>query len=408
MKSISAAIVALLVATAQAQAFDLSASRGQKTVSLSKGEVCIIPKNFPLNKEQKPDKRLEEMCAWDFYANPNKIKLEAKGNSTNPAVLVSVYDEEERKFKQEAKLKSSVTCSYTPAILAYFQLSQYLNGAGHVPEVVVRTMNITEHKKMRELGQRTPIASMWASWNKYYREQSPRTFINDKKYIYGALTDIAKNEMFFSEIYGRPSSRTAEARLTAFQGTAIYKGMTSSASLAATMPSRLDVPIVAQGAVTQNEKLRKTVQWTQYVKDLSEMVLLDSILSQQDRFGNQHKKAYIWQINGDAVKKHKVKAAKNSSGKAVGWRIGPDEKKLLEQGAVLVEEMLLKDNDCGVIKANIQLNAGTVEKIRHIDPAVYYRLIKLNQALEAEKNLPAASKQVFSQLFQDRAALHRC
>jgi hypothetical protein len=365
-------------------------------------EVCIIPKNFPLEKQQKADKRQEEMCQWDFHDDSNKVKIEAKGNSTNPGVIVSVFDEQENKFSREAKLKSSVTCCYTPSVLAYYQLSQYLGGAGNVPETVIRTMDLAKHKKIRELGRRTPIASMWASWDKYYREQSPSVFISNKKQIYGSLADIAKNEMFFSEIYGSPSARTPEARLLAFQSTAIYKSMTNSAPLATLIPAKIEIPIIIKsgvGAISQNESLRRKMQWTQYVKDISDMVVLDSLLSQQDRFGNQHKKAYIYKIEGDKIKKHKVKAAKNSSGKAIGWRIGVEEKALIDQGGVLIQEFLMKDNDCGVKKTNIQMNAKTIEKVRHISPSSYFRLVKLRTAVKDEQALPV-SKRVVENYFK--------
>ncbi|WP_417911390.1 hypothetical protein [Candidatus Electronema sp. TJ] len=381
----------------QAAAFDLSAPRGQKTVRHSLNEVCIIPKNFPLSANQKADKKQEEMCGWDFYADARKIKLEAKNNSTNPAVIVSVFDQGKGEFAREAKLKSSVTCSYAPAILAYYQLSRYLGGAGNVPEAVLRTMNLAKHKKIREAGRTSSIASMWASWDKYYRELSPSVFTNDKKQIYGALTDIAKQERFFSEIYGSPSARTPEARLAAFRATAVYKAMTNSAPLASLIPARVDIQLVAKpniGSVTQDDKLRRTVQWTQYVRDLADMVLLDSLLNQQDRFGNQHKKAFIYQfVEGGKIKKHKVKAAKNRQGKALGWSIGAEEKALLEQGGVLIEEMLLKDNDCGGSrKTNVQMSAGTAEKIRHVHPESYFRLVKLNAALRQEQDLPASQR----------------
>ena len=40
---------------------------------------------------------------------------------------------------------------------------------------------------------------------------------------------------------------------------------------------------------------------------------------------------------------------------------------------------MLKDNDCGVAKTNIAKSAGLADRIAHMDPETYYRLLSFNQ-----------------------------
>ena len=47
-------------------------------------------------------------------------------------------------------------------------------------------------------------------------------------------------------------------------------------------------------------------------------------------------------------------------------------------GAVQVKTMMLKDNDCGVSKQNIARQAALIDRVAHIDPDVYQRVLQLD------------------------------
>jgi hypothetical protein len=47
------------------------------------------------------------------------------------------------------------------------------------------------------------------------------------------------------------------------------------------------------------------------------------------------------------------------------------------QGAVIVQELVLKDNDCGVAKDNHVKLYGLLPKLRHVDPRTYARIQRL-------------------------------
>src|SRR5262249_28821943 len=107
------------------------------------------------------------------------------------------------------------------------------------------------------------------------------------------------------------------------------------------------------------------------IKDLSDMVLMDFIMSQADRFsGNMHcQKIYMWIENG--VLKHKTK--KGDPAKAE-QEIPPDP--------VLINRMIMKDNDCGLITGNSDKSYHLLDKSSHLDTNTYNRLRDLQKELQ--------------------------
>src|SRR5205823_10882366 len=116
------------------------------------------------------------------------------------------------------------------------------------------------------------------------------------------------------------------------------------------------------------------VQQIVQVKDLSDMVLMDFIMSQADRFsGNMHsQKVYVWIENG--ALKHKTK--KGDPTKAA------EQLKEIPPEAVLINRMIMKDNDAGLISGNSAKTYHLLEKISHMDSNTYNRLLDLQKELQ--------------------------
>jgi hypothetical protein len=116
------------------------------------------------------------------------------------------------------------------------------------------------------------------------------------------------------------------------------------------------------------------VQRIVQIKDLSDMVLMDFIMSQADRFsGNMHsEKIYLWIGNGAL----KSKAKKSDPGKAA------EQLKQIPPEAVLVNRMIMKDNDAGLISGNSAKSYHLLEKICHMDAETYNRLLDLQKELQ--------------------------
>jgi hypothetical protein len=116
------------------------------------------------------------------------------------------------------------------------------------------------------------------------------------------------------------------------------------------------------------------VQKMVQMKDAADMIVIDTLMNQQDRFGN------IDYIN----RYYFYDAAKPKADGSPSLRSEKNVEPAMASKAVLVKEMILRDNDCGVAKENIAAKAGLAGLIRHMDPKVYTRLIKLDMVADQE------------------------
>ncbi len=108
---------------------------------------------------------------------------------------------------------------------------------------------------------------------------------------------------------------------------------------------------------------RQVVWW---MTDLTQIVLMDFILSQQDRVGNiDYVEHWIWVENG---------ALKSRKAVAHGAETGP-----LPDGAVRIKRTHLHDNDAGgrVEYANFAKSTGMLDDIHHHPPQLYSQLMVL-------------------------------
>jgi hypothetical protein len=108
------------------------------------------------------------------------------------------------------------------------------------------------------------------------------------------------------------------------------------------------------------------------MREVSEIVLLDFIFSQQDRIGNiDFTPYYYWLENGE--QKHK-KAKHHEPGDAD-----------VPADAILLRRTNLNDNDAGgrVAYANFTKSTQMLEKLRHFDAGVYRKLVALDMDLQS-------------------------
>src|SRR5207249_8656817 len=109
-------------------------------------------------------------------------------------------------------------------------------------------------------------------------------------------------------------------------------------------------------------------------KDLSDMVLMDFIMSQADRFsGNMHsEKIYVWLDNGAL----KTKAKKSDLAKAA------EQSQEIPSDAVVINRMIMKDNDAGLVSGNSARSYHLLDRVSHMDPKTYNRLLDLQKELQ--------------------------
>jgi hypothetical protein len=369
--------------------FDVNTSRGQETIKHTAPsgviELAIRSAVFPGHPEIYTEKDIEkekELAELDFYNGKTKegldIVLIPKTYSTSPGLNVhavklpdgmshlayaAAHSTKAHASNDEivAKYKQSIPThfTYSPSILGYYHLGRFLN-TGHVEPAIVRTMDVSAHKPLADLGKVKAIGSnnrnQWTQLRALDDAHSNQSlYTKDGKQLYGALQV-------------NPSGEQQYPHLGQLAGAGAFAASSEFAKVANPHPLNLNYKDptgkLNQGAVQQ------IVQ----IKDLSDMILMDFIMSQADRFsGNMHsEKVYIWIENGAL----KEEAKKSNPAKAA------EQLQKIPTDAVVVDRMIMKDNDAGLISGNSAKTSHLLDKVSHMDPKTYDRLLDLQKELQ--------------------------
>ena len=363
--------------------------RGQETINHTAPngtvELAIRSAAFPGHPEiysQKDIEKEKELAAIDFYNGKTKDGLDVvlipKTYSTSPGINIHAvklpagtshlgYAESHTgKFhsgddKIIAKYKQTIPTHFTycPSILGYYHLSRFFD-TEHVEPAIVRTMDVAAHKPLADLGKAKAIGSnnrqQWTEVRALDDSHSNSTlYTKDGKQLYGALQ-------------ANPTGEQSYPHLSDLQGASAFAASAEFSKVTSPNPLKLEC-IDASGKLNQS-----AVQQIVQIKDLSDMILMDFIMSQADRFSdNIHsEKVYVWIENG--VLKHEAK--KSDPAKAA------EQLKEIPPEAVLINRMIMKDNDAGLVSGNSAKSYHLLDKTSHIDPKTYNRLLDLQSKLQ--------------------------
>jgi peptidoglycan hydrolase-like protein with peptidoglycan-binding domain len=348
-------------------------------------ELATRPSTFPGHPEiysQKDIDKEKELAAIDFYNGKTKddldIVLIPKTYSTSPGLNVHAIKlpagtnrlsyasahtgkSDSGQGKLIAKYKQSIPThfTYSPSIIGYYHLSRFLD-AGHVEPAIVRTMDVASHKPLADLGKAKATGSnnrtQWTELRALDDAHSnPSLYTKDGKQLYGVLQ-------------ANPTGEQSYPHLSDLAGAAAFAASSEFARVTSSSPLKLNYKDAA-GKLDQ-----AAVQQIVQIRDLSDMVLMDYIMSQADRFsGNMHsEKVYMWIDNGalksDSKKSDPAKAA--------------EQLKQIPADAILVNRMILKDNDAGLVSGNSAKTNHLLEKISHMDSKTYDRLLEFQKELQ--------------------------
>ncbi len=343
---------------------------------------------LPIQKKAEESKKVQDeqkLCSMDFYEGEYAIcpKLE----STNPAVLVvkrlvdmsnndfeNIYckdiDDAKKaeKAKVVAKFKQTISCSDARSPVAYYRIAEFINGS-RVPVAVFRTMDTQQHlditnRALAYLAASTElIATTWKRFLQLHNspQKYPEVFVKDT--VIGALVENIKSEFIYTEVSGVGDYNGRYKRFVQQKPFLNLANPSSIASLAGGANFQKLAPIVNQ------------------MKDVSNMIIIDHMLNQADRIGNIHFK-YRWQKfqNGQVE-------SSDSKAKYIRYKdvIPNEEIANAKAGQVLIKEMFLKDNDCGISKDNEMKNIGALQSIEHISPKAYSGVQKLAAFVATEE-----------------------
>ena len=369
--------------------FDVNTPGGQETINhvAPNGTVELAIRSMPFpghsdiysKKDVEKEKELTEI---DFYNGKTKEGLDIvpipKTYSTSPGINIHAVNlpagmsrldyakghtgkSHSNDDKVIAKYKQSIPThfTYSPSILGYYHLSRFL-GTGHVEPAIVRTMDVAAHKPLADLGMAKAIGS---NNRKQWTELRALDDAHSNQHLY---TDDGKQ--LCGALQANPTGEESYPHLSDLGGAAAFAASAEFGRVTNPSPLKLDCK-------DDSGKLNQVaVQQVVQIKDLSDMVLMDFIMSQADRFsGNMHsQKIYVWIDNG--VLKHKARKSDSAKAAEPAQQIPPE--------AVLINRMILKDNDAGLISGNSAKSYHLLEKVSHMDPKTYNRLLDLQKELQ--------------------------
>jgi hypothetical protein len=372
-----------------AEESDLNKPRAQEitehTAPNGTVERAIRPATFPGHPEIYSKKDIEkekELAGIDFYNGKTTdgldIVLIPKTYSTSPGLNVHAVKlptgvsrlsyAESHTGKSHgsdaeviAKYKQTMPThfTYSPSIIGYYHLSRFLD-AGHVEPAIVRTMDLSAHKPLADLGKAKATGSnnrkQWTELRALDDTHSDsRLFTKDGQQLYGVLQV-------------NPTGEQSYPHLSDLAGAGAFAASSEFGKVTDPNPLKLNYKD-ASGKLDQ-----AAAQQIVQVRDLSDMVLMDFIMSQADRFsGNMHsEKVYLWVETGVVKSERK----KSDPAKAT------EQLQHVPPEAVLVNRMIMKDNDAGLVSGNSAKTYHLLEKVCHMDSKTYNRLLDLQKELQ--------------------------
>jgi hypothetical protein len=388
-------------------------------------EQCFILDHFPADSgatyRENDTKKEQELCGIAF--EDKGIGLCPKTWSTSPGTIV--YDIHESKyngnpgafeseycprqralkdttagvdklasFKQSinGQFHQSTSATYAQASELYYHFSRYLNAVVDVPAAVMRTMDHQEHlhrvaSKGPAIAQGRMIAAGWNVVNS--AEKNPVGYVPINEFYYGDPQNglfygvMLKNRgaRYGAEFNGNISGKGYTEQYAFLQKTPAFIALASKTNVLDAVPlgialSKKD-PVVAR-ALGPGVSKEQMIFW---IQELSEILIIDHIFSQQDRPGNID---YVWvwyYVDGDGQLRS-VRAESEVNRAGMRSIQVPDKAK----GSVrqyLIQKTQLNDNDAGGRRyANFTQKFGLLAKIHHLNVVTYQRVVHLAKDFE--------------------------
>lgn len=366
-------------------------------------EKCFYPeKVLGYSVDKKQAKNFEKLCDIDPYSMKSQntdIKpalMCPKLMSSSPGLYLienNSYLETEQfkstvcatrrpqklingvEYKKLAKFKTSLGFTKAHSSVVYNYLSKMVFENLTVPEAVFRTLDYTEQRKesafaMKQITRlQIPktqiIVDSWEWLNQTYAAKLPTTELKfDDSTILGILIKDFK-AIQYVELAAGPSSQTETEK------NQVYRNVFS------------EKPIIQNYSQIQKTEIQNLFE----SQGISEMLVIDSILSQKDRYGsygNIHYIPYWLKISGSNF--DFIKATLEDSEKRVE---AAEIKEKQAQGYFLIKRISLLDNDAAIKspKENSNMKRNVPARIRHLSQRTYSKIQNLNRMFENNQNI---------------------
>jgi hypothetical protein len=377
-------------------------------------EQCIKTEQMPGAVYSAKDLKQEtKLCGLNLYSA--QIALCAKTWGTSPALVIipnttgMLAEDFEAKnclkgdepkgteipAEKAAKIKFSMndattSATYSRASFLYYHLSRYFEVSIDVPVSVYRSMDKNVHyeritSKVIDNGKKNGAA--WKIFSQAEKDPmsykpASELFTDDRKQIFGALLDGGGDK--YTTDFNGLRSKWGLTQTKEFMDTAPFQALRSHLELkdAIVMGEKL-----ARSNEVMNKDLGKVIssqQMITWMKELSEITLLDHILNQQDRVGNIHYKWHWQWVQDGEVKTLKADLKDQPRPNVIGKVSPPAE--IASYFPILVQKTRLVDNDAGVRTnyKNFGKIAGHLASLRHFNAKIYQKLMALDRDIKAK------------------------
>lgn len=367
---------------------DLDAEAAFCAINLYAPTIGLCPKTWSTS----PGMIVHDLSAGPFAGDRKGFEGEAcpQGKEAKEA-----SNGELAKFKPTMNAKgTSGTFSASP--LLYYHLSRYLGLDIGVPVAVWRSMDRQMH--LSEVARAGVAISGHSHSSDMNREgwhvlvkadEAPETyrptdelFTQDRSALYGVMLK-AKGDRYNSAFNGTRASGWGKGQNLDFQKTAPFLALRIEGPLETAIEDGIRQAVKDPQIAKDMKPDVNKAQIAFWMEDLTGIVLLDFILSQQDRIGNiDFVPVWYWVEAGEIKTKS---AAKH----------GDDDPPA--PGAIRIKRTHLNDNDAGgrVEYSNFAKSTGMLDGLRHFPPQTYSRLMDLANDLAAEGPLHAYLKDSF-------------
>ncbi len=365
-------------------------------------ERCFYPEtvlDFTVDKKQI--KNFEKLCSIDPYsistANDTKSAFMCpKLVSSSPGLyfIENVGHLEKSQFKslvcsgrrplktagndeykKLAKFKNSLGFTKAHASVVYNYLSKMVFQNLTIPEAVFRSMDYIEMKKETSMAMaqiqklQIPksqiIVDSWTWLNQLYSNKKiPDQLKYDDQSILGILIKDFKAVQYV-ELAAGPSTETTQEKNSVYQNVFFEK------------------PIIKSYLQIQKNEIQNLIE----AQGISEMLVLDTLLSQRDRYGSYGNIHYVPAWTKAMANNFEFEKATLDESEQ---RVLPSEvKEKTAQGFILVKKIALIDNDGAIKNAeqNSNKKRNVISRLRHFSQQTYFKIMKLNQQFEDTKNI---------------------
>lgn len=384
-------------------------------------ESCVMLSQIPGGAYSAKDVETEKrFCAIDLYGP--RTALCPKTWSTSPGTMV--YDTEglspanyeasrcsgKNGHVKLAKFKNTMNAEATSSTfsissLLYYHFSRYFDTSTDISPVVYRSIDKDDHYRRvssRAQGMGSMNRAGWELMRSAERNPAAygsaidELFTSDRQQIFGVLMKD-KGVGYGPEIDGTEASGWGAGSNNDFQQTPAFMALRSTKPLAQAIPEGLALAIQDPAIQRAMGPSTHPVQMAYWMKELTEITLMDYIFSQQDRIQNID---YVWEwtyIDQGAVKSIKVTDDKYEKLSRLSMGKIPVPPQIAAFKPILLQRSILGDNDAGgrVQYTNFTKKTQMLEKIRHYNAGLYRKLIALNRDFAARGALYRYAAETF-------------